>query len=133
MSGYIVSQDDLNCLVTYLDRSSDTMPIVVRRYTNNQVNKYLVEQIGEILQQANYDGVNARYQACNTPLPYKFVRYTKKEHLEPIVIIKLCDHFDYQSCDAEAYKTSDASKIINMIRKEAIRQLPGYDNAPWGI
>lgn len=48
-------------------------------------------------------------------------------------ILKACDCFEYQSCEYAEWQQSMARKRIDAIRAEAIRQLPGYDAAPWGI
>lgn len=50
-----------------------------------------------------------------------------------VSILKQCDCFDYQACEVDGYESTEAAAIINGIREAAIRNLPGYDNAPWGI
>ena len=51
----------------------------------------------------------------------------------PVVILKLCANLDYQSCETPDWKTTKARALLEQIKDEAIRQLPGYEDAPWGL
>jgi hypothetical protein len=53
--------------------------------------------------------------------------------VDPVTIIKLADCLDYQSCETDDWKETTAYRILQGIRSAAIRSLPGYDAAPWGI
>jgi hypothetical protein len=50
----------------------------------------------------------------------------------PVAVLKLCDCYDYQACEFDGYRESMAAKIVAKARKNAIKELPGYDAAPWG-
>jgi len=50
-----------------------------------------------------------------------------------IQIVKLCDCLDYQSCETDDWRGSEACKLLGHIRNAAIRALPGYDEAKWAI
>ena len=52
---------------------------------------------------------------------------------DPATILKACDCYDYQSCETDDYRQSEAAKLIDGIRSYAIHNLPGYDDAPWGL
>lgn len=49
----------------------------------------------------------------------------------PVHILKMCDCLEYQSCETSDYRKSLAFALLEVIRKGAIRRLPGYDEAPW--
>ena len=73
--------------------------------------------------------------------------------LLPVAIVKACDCLDYQACDWTSWESSDANVYLDAIRRaavtlafgsmraaaaaladpgqHAIRELPGYDAAPW--
>ena len=51
---------------------------------------------------------------------------------EPIVIIKYCQNYDYQSCEFDGYNDSRGYAFKEWILSRAISQLPGYDKADWG-
>lgn len=50
-----------------------------------------------------------------------------------IVILKSCDCLEYQSCETPDYRQSVAYRLLNAIRRAAIRALPGYEDGPWGF
>jgi hypothetical protein len=50
-----------------------------------------------------------------------------------VEVVKLCDCLDYQSCETDDWRGSDACRLLDNIRSAAIRALPGYDEAKWAI
>jgi hypothetical protein len=48
-------------------------------------------------------------------------------------MIKLCHHYAYQACEHDGWEASDARKLVDAIEAHAVRHLPGYDDAPWGV
>lgn len=51
-------------------------------------------------------------------------------HYMPAVdMLKACDCWEYQSCEAEGWETSKGAFWCNAIRKTAIGKLPGYPEA----
>jgi hypothetical protein len=40
---------------------------------------------------------------------------------------------EYQSCEAEDWDLAEGHSILRAIEQEAIRQIPGYADAPWGL
>lgn len=51
----------------------------------------------------------------------------------PEAVAKVAACYDYQSCEHEAYKASDARQIYLALAEAYPSTLPGYDNMPWGI
>lgn len=55
------------------------------------------------------------------------VRFT----LKPVDILAMCACLDYQCCETNDWESTLAYKLVNRIKDAAIKQLPGYDDAPW--
>lgn len=51
----------------------------------------------------------------------------------PMIIIKACHNVAYQSCETSDWPTTQAHTLLRTIEDAAVRALPGYDEAPWGI
>ena len=52
--------------------------------------------------------------------------------LSVIQILKSCDCLEYQSCETEDYRDTVGFRLLDSIRRAAIKALPGYDEADWG-
>lgn len=48
-------------------------------------------------------------------------------------IIKACHCYAYQSCEYPGWEATRAKAIIDRIESHAVRHLPGYNDAPWGL
>lgn len=55
------------------------------------------------------------------------------EAMDPIMIVKACDFYEHQACHFPAWEESKAKAMIDRVRQDAIRKLPGYAAAPWGL
>lgn len=53
--------------------------------------------------------------------------------IKPVIVLKALHCVRYQSCECPDYETTVAWKILEALESEAIRHLPGYDDAPWGL
>jgi hypothetical protein len=51
----------------------------------------------------------------------------------PVAVIKLAQCLDYQSCETDDWKETQACRILKSITSAAIDALPGYQEAPWAI
>lgn len=98
------------------------------------------DQIGQALLHQNYLSVNYRYiEDRETPVyTYKpvydgFVEPGKKRLLRAIDIIKLCHCLEYQSCEHPGWPKSFAKDFLDRVVGAALHELPGYENAPWGL
>jgi hypothetical protein len=97
----------------------------------------------DTLYQENIRSVRTRYPGdtwdslpgpCIKPL-HIIVQHGHFNHvnwaLKPIAILKMCDGLEYQSCETEDWEQTVAYRLLESIRKAAIRTLPGYEDAPW--
>lgn len=53
-------------------------------------------------------------------------------NIDPVQVLKACSCFEYQSCEHEGWKTSEALAFVDALVWEAISALPGYADAAWG-
>lgn len=47
----------------------------------------------------------------------------------PVEILVMLDSLEYQSCETDDWKETVAYRLLNAIRRAAIRSLPGYEKA----
>ena len=85
---------------------------------------------GQALFSANEDSLVARYGDRITKGKFK---YKKDIRVSPVQGLKNCDCFDYQACEVDNYRASCASALVSRIRSLIIADLPGYEEATWGI
>lgn len=92
------------------------------------------DKVAAILATANRESVYERYrkEVEGAPIPHHY-KAPPLPLPDPVVILKLCECFDYQACEVDGYERTIAATIINAIRHRAIQALPGYEAAPWGI
>lgn len=53
--------------------------------------------------------------------------------LEPVLILKTANYFNYHACECADYYQSDAAAMMRCIIQNAIRAMPAYGAAPWGL
>lgn len=146
MSAFVVDHEHIHALLTFAQtkRMQDRLSYCV----NKGSEKLSWDTLGKILLAENERSVCHRYPDCtegNVPgtIGQEAINYTFKmfrpffqklqwSHV-CIWVIKACDCFDYQACETGDYETTPAYDMVHIIRREAIRCLPGYDAAPWGI
>ena len=141
MSAFILQQTHITALVryaicghngTYLQSSGP-----ISWYHNDGrrscITTETAQRVGQILVDENYRSVNYRYQETEQPYTYEY-KPNPMRVWKPVEIIKACNCYDYQACETEGYKNSEAHDIVHRIRELAILLLPGYDEAKtWDI
>jgi len=138
MSAFVVSDKHISVIVNF-GLGYDWVSNMVEQYVKSQpAEKHaaLFEQgetqiLGDILKAQNVRSVQARYgEEAHTATPFDWC-YNGSCFI--IQVIKACDCLEYQSSETKDYKEPDAYKILDAIRREAIRALPGYSEADWDI
>jgi len=137
MSAFMVSDKHIDALVIFATRNGVDFKVNGSRV---KITKTNAEEIGQQLVDENYRSINARYAERTEghfgKAPTYKIKITKaleKPDLEPVVIIKQCHCYAYQACETDNWEQSAAFAIIEAIQDAAIRKLPGYEAAPWGI
>ncbi len=128
MSAYVVSHTHISAIVRWACRHN------VSVYYSNPARSLKAgqeQEIAEILLAENVKSVNYRYKE-ETPVD-TIVYDAFATDLHAIDVIKACQCLEYQSCEHPGWDDSLAKKILDIIQRDAVRHLPGYDKAPWSI
>lgn len=126
MSAYVVSDLHINTLVSWAVKNK------VCVYSPHRI--AIAEEparVAGILYTANVESVNDRYSADGVSIGLVFKPVAKLP--DAMTIVKLCHCLAYQSNEVSEYENTIGAAIVNAIESYAIRALPGYDAAPWGI
>lgn len=84
-----------------------------------------------LLSNENLLSFNYRYRDKQKLGEVYFDRFATS--LTPVEVIKACQCLMYQSCEHEGWETSEAKVFLEYVIQDAIRSLPGYDEAEWEI
>ncbi len=87
--------------------------------------------MAQMLHNENVASVNYRYSEDTAPTAITWDG--KFMALRPVEVIKACHCQDYQSCEHDGWDGSAAKALLEKIIDRAVGELPGYDEAPWGI
>jgi len=90
-------------------------------------------EIATMLWRENAKSVNHRYKQNGDIADYEITPADLKlMSVDPIQLIKSCDYLDYQSCEHEDWRESNAKAFLDSLRRDAVCALPGYSEAMWG-
>ncbi len=149
MSAYIVDKNHVLYLLGAADsRSCRGNYGPLTWYHNDEHHKLpsddeALAEVGNMLWMENVKSVSARYpneSSGTLPGPKgggfvitpNDVNRILWDRFDPVQVIKACDCFNYQSCEHEGWKTSEAFAFIESLRHSAWGHLPGYESAEWG-
>ena len=131
MSCFHVHPHHINTLVSFGHLRDVSAWIPTGHGRGESLNCFDPELVADILHHANAAAVAERY---GDPIPYELPPFELVRELpEAVAIIKACACFDYQSSDWSGYDGSAAERMIDELRRAAIRLLPGYDDAAWEL
>ena len=120
MSAWFVSDKEINVLASVY-------------HTHYRVEDTTYEATCKLFRDQNIKSLKARYGKFNGTHKIVANLIPEAEWPDTITILKLCDYYDYQSCETSDYKDTKAANLINTIRGDLIGNLPGYSEAPWGL
>jgi len=148
MSCYLVEEKH----VAYLVATSVSMRLAlgdggsIRWFTNGDwmnskelrctaTNDELAE-VATMLWRENVKSVNDRYNDSDEdPEAYTVnpdLFNTPLSIVDPVQVLKSCACFEYQACESEGWKESEACAFIEVLRKKCIDSLESFDDAQWG-
>ena len=78
-----------------------------------------------------YTGTDAEIVAEAEALTEVYLYDIERRSLPPVAILKMCNCYDYQSCETADWCDTQAHCQIDWIADAAVAELPGYDAAPW--
>lgn len=91
------------------------------------------DRIGQMVTRENRLSVNHRYNESEVEDIYAYDGPAQVRSVDPVVILKAIDCYEYQSCEHPGWEASEAFAFCQALRRRMIRRLPGYDDAPWEI
>ena len=154
MSAWIVSKSHIDALVSAALVAARENGSSFRWYDSDGNHSHEItytdtiraSEVGMMLWGENLASINARYpdtiedeSACPGPCDFEGsisvagYRFTRTPRLEPVVILKGVSCYEYQSCEHEGWKSSEAKAFCAALTDSMIALLPGYEEAPWGI
>ena len=86
-------------------------------------------EVGAMLLAENRASVNDRYDEDEIEQPYEFDRFGHS--MRPVEVLKAIGCYEYQSCEHEGWKASEAHAFCRALQSKMIGQLDGYSEAPW--
>ena len=128
MSAFLVNDRHIDALLTWAINTPD---YGAPRKLDGMTVYDQPDLLGQILVDANYRSLSARYGDNDQPHEYKFRRYPRT--LSPVEVIKACDCLIYQCCEFEEWPTTKAYRMVQDMREGAINSLDGMNNAAWEI
>jgi hypothetical protein len=135
MSAFMCSDRHLTALAAYAVRHglSGSMTLADQCRPSHVSREALAEVFG-VLARENVASLDARYpNDKGVPIGEPDMGVARMEAFLPITIIKACHCYAYQSCEHTGWETSRAKQIVERIEAHAVRSLPGYEAAPWGL
>ena len=127
MSAHIVEDELIRALLRYASVHMDTIYNGKGYHYTSNIDDLAC--IGQVLVDHNYASVNYRYKSNCKPHP--FVYTTECKRLTATEALCACSEYDYQACETDGYRASEAACLIDSIRHAAIRNLPDFLNASW--
>jgi len=112
-------------------------------YHNKERHELTLEnasEVGQMLLDENIKSVSYRYgdsPLTDLPgradgeylLPFEFNLMGKTP--KPIEILSITNCYSYQACEHDKWEQSEAKSFCDTLLAHTIRDLPGYDEAPW--
>ena len=138
MSSWIVQKEHITALVDLATVPGDYLTWFhngrTRGFLDSGGNRFW-DDLGQMLWDENFRGVNARYSESDQAEPYKheFTISDPRTMPTPIEGIKVAQCYRYQSCDSgDVWDNSEAAAFVEALIQHLIPKLPGYEKAPWG-
>ncbi len=131
MSAYVVAPNHINGLISWA--RSRVIGGALTYYWQGRRRDIRGDEArcASVLYAENVRSVSSRYNDAEPAHGFAF-RPTFCE-VNPVQIIKACHCYAYQACESDEWETSEARAIVDAIEAAAIRALPGYDAAAWGM
>ena len=133
MSAFICSPEHIGAIAHFLVKDS----YYERRFGG-------LKKVVEALVDTNIESVEYRYSDIKGISVEEFIGMTRNElvreairptkrRYSPIEVAKLAFSYQYQSCEHPGWKDSKAYEIVECVIGQAVREMPGYEAAPWAV
>lgn len=134
MSAYEVSQETIHVLVNAgLQFGERSGAYALRWYFGNplrseQLDHETAERTGAMLVAENRRSVNYRYDEDEIEQPYQFQRIDRR--LDPVRVLKVLACYEYQACESDDWRETEAHWFCRYLQSYLIYALPGYEAGP---
>lgn len=150
MSAYIVDREHIRYLVSMAMHICIANGDTFRWYHNgqsfalNRGDRDHASSVGQMLWDENIRSIQSCYPDTrenmrNAPGPIgeTFIYahssdWCPSAKFSAVQVLKACACYEYQSCEHDGWKDSQACAFIHALKELAIRTLPGWDAAEWG-
>lgn len=124
-----------------LDELAEVAP---SRHDPEYLVKIMPSAAGQILVNENIRSVSGQYPdadpdvgdlpgPCDAYYMGPYVYEDPGRVLTPAEVFKAIDNYDYQSCESDDWRRTEAFAFCESLRRTACRALDGYAAAPWGF
>ena len=145
MSAYVVNDTHIDAILTgalrigahlgplrwWYPALDHTKALAPQQANRRELTQETAGRVGAMLLAENQRSVNRRYGAADWEIPYLLTELQGAPNA--VVILKALNCYEYQSCEHTGWPTTEAYHFCQALRHRAIRELPGYDEAPWEI
>lgn len=149
MSAFVVSKSHIDALILlglrlpYPSASPLRWSRIFNQWDSNTTGELTHEtlhEVGQMLVDCCVASVSYRYQdSVHEGLPGPCDTYYARPYAWEAVTVapsavqglKLISCYEYQSCEHEAWKSSEAKSFCESLQGKLITELPGYEGADW--
>ena len=136
MSAYLVSKATIDAIVFLRQRAADRGALTSS--VRGSFGTLSPDELGRALWRENMLSLRARYakrmgEQVNEALLASYSYSPPGRLTTAVEFLKIIACYEYQSCEHDGWETSDARALCRCLAEHAITQLPGYDDAPWGL
>jgi hypothetical protein len=133
MSAYLVNPKHIQAIVAWADNHG----AVPNGLTTKDLAGYLaLANLASVEWRYEDTAGNAAKMFLNMDSNQDYVKACGRTDRGPLPsaleVLKLLNCLDYQCCEPENWESSQAYRYLNQVRAAATRELPGYDQLPWG-
>lgn len=96
-----------------------------------ELTRETANRVGSMLLAENRASVNHRYDGYEVEEEYTYK--PSPVPVCPVQVLAAIVCLDYQSCEHEEWRDSEARAFLDALQKKAIHALPGYDNTMWEV
>ena len=129
MSAYLVSHYTIGAMVKYYLQGREKP-----YWQSHKLSDADAPALMALLAQENARSVNTRYAGHPAQEAVTFdERLSVYADLTEVQVLKACACYAYQACETDDWERTEAHDLVTAIERKAIRRLPGYEDAEWGI
>lgn len=129
MSAWIVPEAHINVIVNFFTKQSVYEGLYCKMDDDYvYINRDNAERLAEVLRLENIRSINSRYNEKTIigDIGYEYLPQVR-DCYSIAEIAQALNSYDYQSCETADYYDTQASHIINSMRKDLLRQLIDKD------